>query len=135
MIWATKNHVRLFTGESSLKVASHLIDKARDEKVPFLNLNVQPEHVHGLINLPSDVCLADFMQKIKGESAYWLNRDDFFTGKNVKFSWQRGYGAFAVGASQLDVVRDYIKNQSTHHKHTTFMEEYDQWKMDYGFED
>lgn len=135
LIWTTKNHVRVFNDDLCLKVASHLIDKAKDEKIPFLSLNVQPEHVHGLINLPSDVCLADFMQKIKDESAYWLNQNDFFPEKNTKFSWQRGYGAFGVGASQLDVIRDYIKDQSAHHKHISFMEEYIEWKREYGIED
>lgn len=135
LIWATKNHIRVFNKDTGQKLSLHMINKAKDEKIPFISLNIQPEHVHGLINLPSDICLADFMQKIKGESAFWLNHEVFHTGRREKFAWQRGYGAYSVSASQFDVVRNYIRNQDSHHKRKTFTEEYEEWKNEYGFID
>ena len=133
LIWGTKNHERILNNEIRQKLALHLIEKAKDEKIPFINLNIQPEHVHGLINLPSDVTLADFMQKIKGESAHWLNHEIIGSGKDLKFHWQRGYGAYSVSSSQIEVVKNYIINQDNHHKRTTFSEEYEKWKNEYGF--
>ena len=137
LIWTTKGHIRVFNKNTSEKLASHLINKAREENVPFLSLNIQPEHVHGLINLPSDICLADFMQKVKGESSYWLNQEakQFRILLEGKFAWQRGYGAYSVSASQLNVIKNYIRNQDSHHKRTTFMQEYQKWKNEYGFID
>lgn len=137
LVWTTKNHQKIFDKEIRQDLASHLINKAKMENVPFISLNIQPEHVHGLINLPSDICLADFMQKIKGESSFWFNQEIKKSHKSIinKFAWQRGYGAYSVSASQLDIIKNYIRNQDSHHKQTSFMEEYNKWKIEYGFID
>jgi hypothetical protein len=46
-------------------------------------------------------------------------------GRGVcRFSWQAGYGAFAVSESNVDVVRDYVANQREHHRKKSFQEEY-----------
>jgi hypothetical protein len=53
----------------------------------------------------------------------------------TKFSWQRGYGAYSVSASLLQKVKNYIKNQTEHHKRKTFTDEYNEWKKEYGIFD
>jgi hypothetical protein len=40
------------------------------------------------------------------------------------FSWQNGYGAFTVSASQVDRVTDYIARQKQHHQKETFEAEF-----------
>jgi hypothetical protein len=32
------------------------------------------------------------------------------------FSWQDGYSAFTVSASQVEAVRQYIRDQKNHHR-------------------
>ncbi len=132
IIWTVKKRERLIKPEQAKEISKYLIDKSKNENVPFLNLNIQPEHVHGLINLPADICLADFMKKIKGASSFWINKNSIL---NMKFAWQRGYGAYSVSASQLDIVRKYIINQDKHHAKNTFANEYEKWKKQYGFYD
>ena len=72
LVWRTKYGQRVLTFEVRSHLSKHLLYQAGKVKIPFLSLNIQPEHVHGLINLPSNKCLADFVQKMKGESAYWI---------------------------------------------------------------
>jgi len=40
------------------------------------------------------------------------------------FAWQEGFGSFTVSLSNLDQVRDYIRNQREHHRTKTFQEEF-----------
>ena len=80
--------------------------------------------------MPANVCLSDFTKMIKGASSHWMNEQNLI---QEKFSWQRGYGAFSVSASQLDAVKKYIRNQDEHDKRKTFEEEYQEWKKNYGF--
>jgi hypothetical protein len=40
------------------------------------------------------------------------------------FSWQEGYGAFSVSASQVPVVKRYIENQEERHRKRNFEEEF-----------
>ena len=46
--------------------------------------------------------------------------------------WQDEYFAVSVSESQIDTVRNYIKNQEAHHKHKTFQQEYDELISKFG---
>lgn len=62
------------------------------------------------------------MQLIKGEAAYWVNKNSLINGK---LEWADEYFATSVSESKLDKVRDYIKNQEAHHQKITFKSEYE----------
>ncbi|MCH8010915.1 MAG: transposase [Candidatus Marinimicrobia bacterium] len=144
IIWGTKNHRKCLFKETGKKLYRHLMNLGNEIGVPLERLNIQPEHVHGLINLPSrltaavgqaDKFLADVLQEFKGESSHWINDSHLMNGK---FSWSRlvgRYGGFSVSISQLEKVKRYIENQSEHHRIKTFQEEYDEWKKRYGIFD
>jgi len=88
--------------------------------------------IHGLIDLPSNVCLSDFMHLIKGSSSRWANKNKLFDNQ---FLWQRGYGGLSVSCRQVQRVCNYIKYQSKHHKTYTFSKEYEEWQKEYGIFD
>ena len=115
--------------DNAITIYNHLIEKSKTLEIPFEILRIQPEHIHALINLPSNKLLAEYVQSLKGESSSWINKQTLF---NTKFAWQRGFAAFSVSASQLDIVKNYIKNQEEHHRRKTFKEEYDEWREKYG---
>ena len=78
------------------------------------------DHVHLLMGLRATHRLADVVRDIKTASSEWVHQEI----KMAMFSWQEGYGAFTVSASQLDVVKQYIANQTEHHRKKSFHEEY-----------
>jgi|SRR6056297_340671 len=131
LIWATKNRERVMGKEQSRHLFDYFIRKGKETGVLFEKLTIQPEHVHALINLPTNQTIAEFMNLIKGGSSYWLNRNVF----QSRFSWQRGYGAYSVSASLLKNVKQYIDNQQEHHKRLSFNQEYEKWKNEYGIFD
>jgi putative transposase len=51
-----------------------------------------------------------------------------------RFGWQDGYGAFSVGASEIEAVRAYIAGQEAHHRKVTFQEEYRALLQEHGVE-
>jgi hypothetical protein len=51
-----------------------------------------------------------------------------------KFSWQEGYGAFSVSASQKDKTIAYIRGQKEHHRRRTFQEEFLEFLNKHGVE-
>ncbi len=132
LIWATKNRERLLFREEGKILYDFFIKKAIEIKVPFERLNVQPEHIHGLIDLPANFCVSDFMKAMKGSSSKYLNDKKII---QQHFSWQRGYGAYSVSGSKIDIVKKYIENQDKHHKRKSFTDEYEDWKKEYGIFD
>jgi hypothetical protein len=41
----------------------------------------------------------------------------------VKFGWQDGFAAFTVSKSQIEAVRQYIRDQKSHHRERDFKTE------------
>jgi REP-associated tyrosine transposase len=88
------------------------------------------DHVHLLIGLRATHRLADVLKEIKSSSSKWVHEEL----KKPLFSWQEGYGAFTVSASQIEAVKNYIANQEEHHRVKTFQEEYLQFLKQSGAE-
>ncbi|MBU0701162.1 IS200/IS605 family transposase [bacterium] len=132
IIWSTYNRERILHKDLRSKLFRHLLDSSKGLGIITEQINIQPEHVHCLIDLPSDKNLADIVKGLKGESSRWINEEGLVEGR---FKWQRGYGAFSVSASQLEIVKRYIENQDEHHQRKPFHEEYDEWKGKYGIQD
>jgi REP element-mobilizing transposase RayT len=93
----------------------------QNNKHKLLTINGMPDHIHILFGFRPTQSLSDLMQDIKGYSSKWINDKGFVKGK---FSWQEGYGAFSYSKSELHRVINYIERQESHHKKTTFIEEY-----------
>jgi hypothetical protein len=49
-------------------------------------------------------------------------------------SWQEGYGAFSVSASNLDSVVRYVRNQEKHHRKFSFEDEFRKLLEKHGIE-
>ncbi|MDO9547388.1 MAG: IS200/IS605 family transposase [Candidatus Marinimicrobia bacterium] len=129
LIWGTHNHERILLSEFRKQLFAHLIEQFVELNIEIEKMHIQPEHIHILSILPADKSVAEIAKSAKGESSRWINENGLVQGK---FRWQRGYGAFSVSASQLEIVKKYIKNQETHHKRQTFQEEYEEWARQYG---
>ena len=85
-------------------------------KINFVN----PDHVHALIDLPTNFSIEEVMQLFKGSSSHWVNEQNLAPGK---FGWGRGYGVFFVSESNVADVADYIAKQEEHHRKRPFAEE------------
>jgi putative transposase len=75
-------------------------------------------HVHIVFHLPPKLALTKAVILLKANSSKWRGE------QGIKFSWQEGYGAFSVSASNLDQVTRYIRNQEAHHRKTSFEDEF-----------
>jgi len=130
IIWTTRNRTRCLLADSVLKVRDHLIAEALKINSPIEAINIQPEHVHILLNLTATQALDNFVHQLKGESSHWVNDQKIIRGR---FNWQKGYGAFSVSVSMLETVKHYIQNQEEHHRRKTFLEEYKEFLEKHGF--
>lgn len=95
---------------------------------PVLSINSVPDHVHILFCLSKNYALAKVIEEVKKGSSKWMKETE---GGDSKFSWQIGYGAFSVSSSKLDIVKNYIANQKTHHRSKTYREEVEEFLKEY----
>ena len=79
------------------------------------------DHVHILCSLSRKIALMKLIEEIKTHSSKWIKTKGI---KYEKFYWQNGYGGFSVNPAQIEVVKNYILTQESHHQHKSFKEEY-----------
>jgi putative transposase len=106
----------------------------RNNKQKLIAINGMSDHVHILIGLKPAMALADLVRDIKADSSDFINKKKWVRGR---FSWQKGYGAFSYGHSQLDTIIRYIQNQEQHHRRRSFKDKYLAWlkKFEIPFEE
>ncbi len=130
VVWTVKGREKVLSRDTRPVLERHLLEYAAKNGIKIETLCVQIDHVHGLIDLSSKQRLEDVMHLLKGESSHWINSSDLMA---VKFSWQRGYGAFSVSLSDRVRVKTYIDGQDDHHRIRSFGEEYKTLLREHGF--
>ena len=131
LIWATLNRERMLFGEVAMKVSSFLCQYAESKGI-YMKVNyVNPEHVHALIDLPTQYSIEDVFKLLRGGSSHWVNQNRLLRGK---FFWGRDYGVFSVSQSNVADVARYISMQEEHHRKKSFLEEYESLVKRYGLQ-
>ena len=130
-VWTTKDRKPLLTNDIRQNVFRHIKENAKGKDIFIDFINGYVEHVHCLISLGSDQTLQQIMQLIKGESSHWINTNNLC---KEKLSWQDDYFVVSVSESVVDNVREYIKNQETHHSTKSFDNEFEDFLKRAGFQ-
>lgn len=128
-VWATKSRLPLLTKENRGVLFAHIKENGLQKGIHVDFVNGHIDHVHVLLSLNAVQTIAGIAQLLKGESAWWANKNNLF---EQKISWQDEYFAMSVSESGVNNVREYIKNQEAHHQKKTFKEEYEAFIEEYG---
>jgi putative transposase len=131
LIFSTKNREPFLTPEIETELHPYMATIFRGLNSPSLAINGNFDHVHVLFSLGRVIAVADLVQEVKTETSKWIKtKGDEFSN----FYWQRGYGAFSVGQSNVPALKRYIRNQKQHHRRMTFQEEYRKFLKSYGID-
>ncbi|MFZ2237427.1 MAG: IS200/IS605 family transposase, partial [Dokdonella sp.] len=109
--------------DSAIRPSLHayLATVARNADCECLRVGGTADHVHLAIRLARTMTTAKLVEALKTSSSKWLKAQ---SPHLATFAWQRGYGAFSVGPSDLGALRHYIDNQEEHHRKRTFQDEF-----------
>lgn len=132
VVFSTKNREPTLSKEIKSMVCEHIQEEARKKSIRLLVLNGHLDHLHGLISLGPKQCIADVMQAIKGESAYWFNNKSGLAGSG-RLMWQDDYFAVSVSESHCERVHAYIQHQEQHHQVMTYYQEIERMAEKFGF--
>ena len=131
-VWSTKNRFPFLNSlELREKMWKHIKENGKEKGIFIDFVNGYSDHCHCLVSLKSDQTIQKVIQMIKGESAFWFNKQNFIL---EKFGWQDEYFAVSVSESMIENVRNYIRNQETHHSIKSFDDEYNKMIDLYGFQ-
>ncbi len=131
LIFSTKNREAFITEEIEKELHPYMATIFRGMKSPSLTIGGTTDHVHVLFSLSRVINIADLVEEVKTESSKWIKTKG---AEFRNFHWQRGYGAFSIGQSQLSSVKRYIARQKVHHQRVTFQDEYRKFLKSYGID-
>lgn len=121
IVFSTKNRQPLINAATKPRLYEYIGGILRNKGGIAIEIGGMDDHIHILAKLRPDESLSDIMRDLKANSSGWMHK--VFPALK-EFSWQNGYGAFTVSASQIENVRRYIADQEKHHAKFGFREEF-----------
>jgi len=85
-VWSTKNRIPFLNSlDLRKKVWSHIKENASSKGIFIDFISGYEDHCHCLISLGIDQTIQKTIQLIKGESSFWINKNQL---TKEKFEWQ-----------------------------------------------
>lgn len=121
IVFSTKNRADLITPEIENGLFGYIHGIVENNGSKLIAAGGTANHVHLLVSLGKKIDIPELIGDIKRDSSVWIKQQD--AGFN-NFYWQKGYGAFSIGQSQVETVVRYINRQKEHHKKQDFKQEF-----------
>ncbi|MBV6504605.1 MAG: hypothetical protein ILNGONEN_00153 [Syntrophorhabdaceae bacterium] len=121
VVFAVQGRQNLIPKEHKEELHKYITGIVQNKGQKLIAINSMPDHVHVFIGMKPNVALSDLVRDVKNNSSGFINEKKWMRGR---FNWQKGFGAFSYGHSQIDAVVKYIITQEKHHAKKTFREEY-----------
>ena len=113
LVWVPKFRRRVLKGKVAKRIEDLLFECADLHRWKIEELNIQPDHVHILVQMRPEVSVSRMVQLFKGMSSRVVREEfpdlkEFLWGKSF---WADGYFAETFGRVNESQIREYIKNQ------------------------
>jgi REP element-mobilizing transposase RayT len=120
IVFSTKNRQPLIAPALEDELHKYISGIVRGIDGSCIEINGMPNHLHLLTILPPKVAISNALRDIKANSSKWIHES---RPELKAFGWQDGYAAFTVSKSQVDSVREYVRDQKHHHGQRDFKTE------------
>lgn len=131
LVFSTQGRAAVLRAELRPRLHAYLATVARNKDCECFRAGGVTDHVHLAIRISRTVTVAEWVEGLKTSSSKWIKTQ---SPELADFAWQRGYGAFSVGPTDLEALMRYIDAQEEHHRRRTFQEEYRAFLKRYGVE-
>ena len=118
IVFSTKNRENLIHPDIEAELYKYIGGIVANNGSKFILGDGTANHSHLLTSIGRND-LSDLVGDIKRSSSLWMKKNG---AKN--FYWQKGYGAFSVGESQVPAVMKYIREQKTRHTTQDYKDEF-----------
>ena len=116
--WCSKYRYQMFAKDKYKNLIAACIRKAATlHKIKIIELAIQPEHVHCVVEISLTMSPAFALQILKGLSAklFFKNHEKAKLRYPRRHLWSPGKFAASLGFIQLETAKNYVINQEEHH--------------------
>ena len=129
VVFSTKDRAPLLDASVRPALFGYLATVARNVDCECYRVGGVEDHVHLAVRISRTLTMANLIEELKTSSSKWIKTQ---SPALATFAWQRGYGVFSAGPSDLNALLSYIDNQEEHHRTRTFQDEYRDFLNKYG---
>ena len=113
LVWLPKYRKRILDGKVKERLEELFFDCAEINAWKIIELNIQKDHIHMIVQLKQTISVSNAVQRFKGGSSKVIRDEfpelkEFLWGKNF---WAEGYFAETVGRIAEDAIKTYVRNQ------------------------
>jgi putative transposase len=109
IVFSTKDRRPLIPLEVEGQLYGYIGGIIKHNKAKLIIAGGMDDHIHLLVSI-GRIEISELIGDIKRDSSVWMKEQGF-----RDFYWQKGYGAFSIGQSQVLAVSEYIGTQKEHH--------------------
>ncbi|MFT5084218.1 MAG: putative transposase [Lentisphaeria bacterium] len=113
IVWVPKYRYRVLAGRVAFEIGRSISVYRERLGCELAELNIQPDHVHLLVNVSPKVTISTLMGTLKGKTALQAFRQ-FSDLKEKPYwgnhFWAKGYCVDTVGVN-AEMIRQYVKHQ------------------------
>ena len=116
IVFVTKYRHKCITQQMIVSIKSQIQETCKKWRSELLEFNGESDHVHLLISSHPTVALSDLVANLKTVTSRRLRKDyeqhlRQYYWKQV--FWSSSYAVFSVGATNLETIIQYIRNQES----------------------
>lgn len=111
LAWLPKYRKRVLGGAVKHRLTELFFECAEINGWKIVELNIQQDHVHIVLQLKQTVSVSEAVQRFKGGTSKVMRSEfpelkEFLWGKSF---WSEGYFAEAVGCIAENVIKEYVR--------------------------
>ena len=112
LVCVAKYRDEVFSDSELALIEKVFHDVAKKMNMQILEMNAEKEHIHALIEYPPKLSVSKIVNALKRVSSHRFGQAGFKKPRNGKALWSPSYFAVSVGGAPIEVLIQYIKNQS-----------------------
>lgn len=111
VVFCPKYRRKVLTGEIAERLKAVIHEVAAELDSEIMELEVMPDHVHILCEVPPHEGIAKFVRFCKGRSSRLLRQEFPALKSRIPTLWTHSTFISTVGGAPLSLVKQYIQNQ------------------------
>ena len=112
IVWCPKYRRPVLTGKVALRLKEIILNVANQTKSDVIELEIMPDHVHLRCEVDPQFGIHKLIKLIKGRSSRLLRSEFLGLKSRLPALWSNSYFLSTVGGAPLQVIKQYIENQS-----------------------
>jgi REP-associated tyrosine transposase len=110
-VWCPKYRRKVLIEQIAVRLEQLIREVCSEHEAEVLSLDIQPDHVHLLVECDPQFGIHRLVRSIKGRSSRYLRQEFPVLKRKLPTLWTNAYFVSTVGGAPFAVIKQYIENQ------------------------